>query len=179
MPSGSDDSPSDLDLDLSEEHSVTAYLQFFLRTVYHLFYLAAPELEEGSSHGQSHRLSQGLFAAGVLVKTVQMVSLLYPVEAFMSDWGRFSLWTSIISFVRVDFLLVKIGLGGATFYAGAALVSVPMLLYLSLYRTLKRQSERKWRLRVFLFRVTVKLLSGVLYLPLLSVFLASQKYLDS
>lgn len=170
-----EENSTELELDLEEEQSLSSHLRAFLDTVLHLFYLAAPDLDE-STHTQSLRLSQSLYAGVLLIKTLQMLSLLYPVGPFLQAWEQFSLWTTVVGIVRVDYLLVRLNMGQVLLYAGIAIVVLPILVYLVLYRTLRAQAEKKWRLRVVLFKVGLKLSSGVLYLPLLAIFVAAMRY---
>lgn len=166
---------TELELELDEEKSFASHLRTFLDTILHLFYLAAPDLDE-TTHTQSLKLNKCLYAGVLLIKTVQMVSLLYPVSPFLQDWEQFSLWTTIVGIFRVDYLLVRLGMGQVMLYAGIAIVVLPILVYLILYRTLRAQGEKKWRLRTFLVKTTLKLSSGVLYMPLLAIFIAAMRY---
>lgn len=177
MRASNDDDSGELNVDFEEDVSLTARLRCLLRTLFHLFYLAAPDLEE-TSHSQSVRISQAVYFAVSLVKSLQLLSLLYPTDCLHSDWQQFDLWTKGVSEVRVDYLLVTLGMGSFMYYAAAAIVSAPILLYVWLYKTLRRQAERKWRLRVIAFKVLMRIASGALFLPLLCVFLASQRYLQ-
>ena len=170
-----EENSTELELELDEEQSFSSHLRTFLDTILHLFYLAAPDLDE-ATHTQSLKLNQFLYAGVLLIKTIQMVSLLYPISPFLQDWEQFSLWTTIVGIFRVDYLLVRLSMGQVMLYAGIAIAVLPIIAYLTLYRTLRAQGEKKWRLRVFLVKTTLKLSSGVLYMPLLAIFVAAMRY---
>lgn len=170
-----EENSAELDLDVEEEQSVLSHLRALFNTLLHLFYLSAPDLDD-NTHTQSLRLTQTVYVSLQLVKTLQLISLLYPVQPFIPEWDNFSPWTTAVGIIRVDYLLVRLNMGQVMLYAGIGMVVFPVLTYVVLYRSLRAHKEKKWRLRVFLFKAILKLTSGVLYMPLLAIFLAGMRY---
>ena len=141
-------------------------------SLFHLFYLCCPSITAEQRYHTS-RSALFLWVALTSIRGFQMLSLLYPVESVLSDWGKYRLWTTLVSLFRFDAAAAELGFQTAFYYIAVAVTILPALLYAAMFRSLTKHPKREWSTLRFLFSLTIQLQSGPLFLPLLCSFLAS------
>lgn len=147
-------------------------------SLFHLFYLSCPisNIEHRYHNSRSALLLCVLLLA---LRTLQVLSLIYPVQQVMSEWEQYRLWTTIVSFFRFDAAAAILGFQSAFYYFAVAITILPSALYAVIVRKLTKKPKRSWNTLRFLFNLSIQVQAGPLYLPLLCAFLASVKCLSA
>lgn len=167
---------------LEDSSDLLASLRAGLRVVkdglFHLFYLSCPSSNiEHRFH--SARSALLLCVALLALRTLQVLSLLYPVQHVMSEWEQYRLWTTIVIFFRFDAAAAILGFQSAFYYLALAFTILPAALYISMARKLAKKPKRSWNTLRFLFTTSLEMQAGPLYLPFQCAFLASVKCLSA
>jgi len=158
--------------------SLRAALKVAKDGLFHLFYLSCPSSNiEHRYH--SARSALLLCVAFLALRTLQVLSLLYPVQHQMSEWEQYRLWTTIVSFFRFDAAAAILGFQSAFYYLAVAVTILPTALYASMARRLAKRPRRSWSALRFLFDISIQVQAGPLYLPFQCAFLASVKCLSA
>ena len=141
-----------------------------LRNLYHCFYLYYKDFHTRSRFDVL-RSRYVIWLAGVLVYSLQLLSLTYPPD--ISNWTSFRWWVYFSSLARLDFVLVVLNLGAIGFYVMLGLVLLPVGLFACFL--IGRRSKGDGRM-FYLICMSSKILKTFLHLPGLCLFFSVFKY---